>query len=48
MLQLPVLGNPLTDNVIRTQILEGGESMPPYSHLTEKAVTAVLEYLKTL
>jgi len=44
----PALGNPLTDDVIRKQILEGGESMPPYSHLTEGEVRAVLEYLKTL
>jgi len=44
----PALGNPLTDDVIRKQILEGGESMPPYSHLTVGEVRAVLEYLKTL
>ena len=44
----PALGNPLTDDVIRKQILEGGKSMPPYSHLTEKEVTAVLAYLKGL
>jgi mono/diheme cytochrome c family protein len=44
----PALGNPVTDDVIRKQILEGGKDMPPYSHLTEKEVTAVMEYLKTL
>jgi len=44
----PALGNPLTDDVIRKQILEGGIDMPPYSHLTEGEVRAVLEYLKTL
>jgi mono/diheme cytochrome c family protein len=44
----PALGNPLTDDVIRKQILEGGESMPPYSHLTEGEVRAVMEYLKML
>jgi len=44
----PVLGNPLTDDVIRKQILEGGKDMPPYSHLTEEEVNAVMEYLKTL
>jgi cytochrome c1 len=38
----------VTDEVIRKQILEGGESMPPYSHLTEGEVEAVMQYLKTL
>jgi cytochrome c5 len=44
----PVLGNPLTDDVIRKQILEGGKDMPPYSHLTEEEVRAVMDYLKGL
>ena len=44
----PVRGNPVTDEVIRKQILEGGIDMPPYSHLTENEVTAVIEYLKIL
>jgi mono/diheme cytochrome c family protein len=44
----PVLGNPVTDDVIRKQILEGGKDMPPYSHLTGKEVEAVMEFLKTL
>jgi len=44
----PVLGNPLTDDVIKKQTLQGGKDMPPYSHLTEEEVNAVLEYLKTL
>jgi mono/diheme cytochrome c family protein len=44
----PTLGNPVTDKVIRKQILEGGEFMPPYSHLTEREVKAVVEYLKQL
>ena len=44
----PVLGNPVNDEVIRRQILEGGKAMPPYSHLTEKEVRAVMEYLKSL
>ncbi len=44
----PARGKPVTDEVIRKQILEGGIDMPPYSHLTEKEVSAVLKYLKTL
>ncbi len=44
----PTLGNPVTDKVIRKQILEGGKDMPPYSHLTGKEVEAVMEFLKTL
>jgi len=44
----PARGNPVTDEVIRKQILEGGIDMPPYSHLTENEVTAVIEYLKIL
>lgn len=44
----PALGNPVTDEVIRKQILEGGKAMPPYSHLTEEEVRAVMEYLKML
>jgi len=44
----PARGKPVTDEVIRKQILEGGIDMPPYSHLTEKEVSAVVEYLKTL
>jgi mono/diheme cytochrome c family protein len=48
MKKTPTLDNPVTDDVIRKQILEGGESMPPYSHLTEEEGEAVMEYLKTL
>ena len=44
----PGLGKPLTDDVIRKQILEGGKDMPPYSHLTEEEVIAVMEYMKGL
>ena len=44
----PVLGKPLTDDVIRKQILEGGKDMPPYSHLIGEEVSAVMEYLKML
>ncbi len=44
----PALGNPVTDEVIRRQILKGGEAMPPYSHLTEGELGAVMEYLKGL
>ena len=44
----PVLGKPLTDDVIRKQILEGGKDMPPYSHLIGEEVSAVMEYMKML
>ncbi len=44
----PVLGKPVNDEVIKRQILDGGKAMPPYSHLNEKEVQAVIEYLKSL
>jgi cytochrome c5 len=44
----PVLGEPVTDEAIRSQILQGGKNMPPYSHLTESEVSAVIQYLKSL
>ena len=44
----PTLGNPLTEEVIKKQILKGGKDMPPYSHLTEEEVEAVMEYMKEL
>jgi cytochrome c5 len=44
----PTLKKPVTDENIRSQIVNGGKEMPPYSHLSKEQVDAVVEYLKSL
>lgn len=44
----PVRRLPVTEENIRAQIQEGGEQMPPYSHIKGQALSALLIYLKSL
>jgi len=44
----PIRKMPLTDENIRSQILEGGKEMPPYEYLTDSEIEALLIYIKTL
>lgn len=44
----PVEGIPVTDENIRRRIENGGDKMPPYSHIEGERQDALLAYLKTL
>lgn len=44
----PIERLPVNDANIRKRILNGGAAMPPYGHITEPALSALLRYLKTL
>jgi mono/diheme cytochrome c family protein len=46
--KLPQSGLPATEENIRWRIINGGEKMPPFKHLTEEELKAVVDYLKTL
>jgi uncharacterized membrane protein/cytochrome c5 len=46
--KLPQSGLPATEENIRRRIINGGEKMPPFKHLTEEELKAVVDYLKTL
>ncbi|MDW7774469.1 MAG: c-type cytochrome [Desulfobulbaceae bacterium] len=44
----PALKQPVTEENIRQQIVQGGKQMPPYSHIQGEKLQALLEYLRTL
>jgi mono/diheme cytochrome c family protein len=44
----PVQGFPVNDPSIRKQIIKGGAGMPPYEHLSDAEVDALIVFLKTL
>lgn len=44
----PVQGFPVTEDNIRTQIMNGGKDMPPYDFLSSDKVEALIAYLKTI
>jgi hypothetical protein len=45
--QLPS-GKPLSEKNVKNQIRQGGGGMPPFGHLKEEEVQALVEYLKSL
>jgi Cytochrome C oxidase, cbb3-type, subunit III len=45
---LPESGLPVTDENVRRRIVNGGDEMPPFKHLSEEELKAIVEYLKTL
>ncbi|MEE9610474.1 MAG: cytochrome c [Desulfatiglandales bacterium] len=46
--RLPATGRPTSEKTVRNQILNGGKKMPPFKHLKEEEVSAIIDYLKTL
>ncbi len=44
----PTHKHPVTEEHIRAQIQQGSEKMPPYAHITGRALEGLLEYLKSL
>lgn len=46
--KLPHSGRPATAENVRRQIVNGGEKMPSFSHLSNADVSAIIDYLKSL
>ena len=46
--KLPDSGLPVTEENVREQIVNGGDKMPPFKHLKEDELKAILDYLKEL
>ncbi|MBT8368851.1 MAG: cytochrome c, partial [Deltaproteobacteria bacterium] len=46
--KLPDSGEPVTDENVRRRIINGGDKMPPFKHLTEAELKAIVDYLKSL
>jgi len=40
-------GLPVTDENVRQRIVKGGDKMPPFEHLTDAEVAAIINYLKS-
>ena len=46
--KLPESGQPPTEESVRQRIITGGDKMPPFKHLKEEELKAIVDYLKTL
>jgi hypothetical protein len=46
--KLPATGLPVTDENVRRRIVNGGEKMPSFSHLSDGQISALVDYLKSL
>lgn len=46
--KLPESGIPATEENVSNRILNGGDKMPPFKHLENEALKAIVDYLKTL
>ena len=46
--RLPLSNLPSSEKTIRTQIINGGDKMPPFKHLKEEEIKDIIDYLKTL
>jgi hypothetical protein len=46
--KLPNSGLPVTDENVRERIANGGDKMPPFKHLKEGELKAIVDYLKAL
>jgi cytochrome c5 len=46
--KLPKSGKDTNEENVLQQIINGGEKMPPFKHLKEKELKAIVDYLKTL
>ena len=46
--KLPDSGLPANEKIVRERILNGGKKMPPFKHLKDDQLSAIIDYLKTL
>jgi mono/diheme cytochrome c family protein len=46
--KLPASGLPVTDENVRQRIVNGGDKMPPFKHLKQEELKAIVDYLKAL
>ena len=46
--KLPKTGRPTSGKNIRETIINGGEKMPPFKHLKDQEIKAIINYLKSL
>jgi cytochrome c5 len=46
--KLPDSGLPVTEESVRERIVNGGDKMPPFKHLKEDQLKAIVDYLKEL
>jgi mono/diheme cytochrome c family protein len=46
--KLPYSGLPPSEKNLRKQIVNGGKKMPPFKHLKDEQISAIIDYLKTL
>lgn len=46
--RLPDSGLPVSEEAVRSQIINGGKKMPPFKHLKPEELEAIIDYLKTL
>lgn len=46
--RLPASGRATSEKAVREQIINGGDQMPPFTHLKKEEITAVIDYLKSL
>jgi len=46
--KLPDSGLPVTEENVRERIVNGGDKMPPFKHLKEEELKAIVDYLKAL
>ena len=46
--KLPDSGQPVTEENVRLRIVNGGNKMPPFKHLSDAELEALIEYLKSL
>ncbi len=46
--KLPDSGLPADEKNVRERIINGGKKMPPFKHLKDEQISAVIDYLKTL
>jgi len=46
--KLPATGKPVTEENVRQRIINGGKKMPPFRHLKEDEIQAIVDYLKAL
>ena len=46
--KLPKTGRPTSEKSIRETLVNGGEKMPPFKHLKDQEIKAIIDYLKSL
>ena len=46
--KLPDSGRPTNEQTVRETIINGGDKMPPFKHLKDEEINAIIDYLKSL